>query len=160
MDSADRKADAARGLDGQPLFSITDAFRRSRGLSMNGFLLVTALQLHLLHPAPSRAFSIERSVDSVFSSDAEATNFGAHVGWSLALPFTGYAVADRRGLYAAGGAWLTYSLLNEFVMHGPESAHERELDLMSRLVPCAAVMIWTAVRNNHPALPVREAVNP
>jgi hypothetical protein len=100
-------------------------------------------------------------VNHIFRSDAEATNFGAHVGWSLLLPLTGYVAADPPGIYAAGGAWLTYSLVNESAMHGPEGGRERTLDLVSRLVPCGAVMIWTAVRSSSTApVPRAMADNP
>lgn len=123
-------------------------------------LLATGLQLHLAQPLPSRDFSIERSVNHLFRSDAEATNFGAHVGWSLLLPVGGYVAADRPGLYVAGSAWLTYSIVNEFAMHGPEGSRERALDLVSRLVPCATVMIWTALRANTSPPPAAMAQNP
>ena len=106
-------------------------------------MLALALALSL-HASP--ALSIERAVSSVFASDAEATNFSAHVGFSLALPLAGYAVDGRRGMYVAGGAWLAYSLVNEFALHGPEDSRERNLDLISRILPCAAVMLISLFR--------------
>jgi hypothetical protein len=110
--------------------------------AMSGALLALTLVLH-----PSQRESIEKWASGAFANQQEATNFSAHVGWSLALPLAGYAVADRKGLYVAGGAWLAYSLVNEFAMHGPENAHARRLDPISRLVPCTAVMLWTVVRS-------------
>jgi hypothetical protein len=78
---------------------------------------------------------------SVFQSDAEATNFTAHVGWSLAVPLAGKAIDGKRGMLIAGGSWIAFSLVNEFVLHGPEDARERRLNLLSRLLPCAGVML-------------------
>lgn len=106
------------------------------------------IALSLVLRAPHASFSPERGAAGLFDGQQEATNFSAHVAWSLALPLAGSAVADKRGAFIAGGAWLTYSLVNEFVFHGPEDARERRLNLVSRLVPCAIVMLVTALRNN------------
>ena len=106
-------------------------------------MLALALALSL-HASP--ALSVERAVSSVFANDAEATNASAHAAWSIALPLAGYAVDGRRGLYIAGGAWLAYSLVNEFALHGPEDSRERNLDLLSRILPCAAILLFDIVR--------------
>jgi hypothetical protein len=84
--------------------------------------------------------SPEKWVAQIFASDAEATNFSAHVGWSVALVLAGAALFGRRGLWAAGVAWLAYSLVNELFLHGPTGARELRLDLVSRLVPCVLVL--------------------
>jgi hypothetical protein len=108
-----------------------------------GAVLALTLVLH----GPSRAsISPEHIASAIFASDREATNFSAHVAWSITLPLAGYAADGNHGLYIAGGAWLAYSLVNEYAMHGPEGARERRLDLLSRLVPCAAVIVWRALR--------------
>ena len=102
-------------------------------------MLALALAL-ILHAAPPR--SVESWAGGLFSGDAEATNFSAHVAWSAAVPLAGYAIGGKRGALIAGGGWLAYSLVNEFALHGPEDARERRLNLVSRLVPCALVMLW------------------
>jgi hypothetical protein len=80
-----------------------------------------------------------------FASDAEATNFSAHAGWSLALPLAGLAIAGPVGAYVAGGAWLVWSLVNEMFLHGPTGSHERAQDLVSRLAPCSLVLAAVAM---------------
>jgi hypothetical protein len=104
--------------------------------------LAAALVLHL-----SPALSIERAASGIFQSDREATNFSAHVGWSLAIPLAGRAIDGRRGEWIAGGTWLAYSLVNEIALHGPEDARERRLNLVSRLVPCAVLLFIDLWRN-------------
>lgn len=83
----------------------------------------------------------------LFHSPQEAANFSAHVGWSLALPLAGHAVAGKEGALVVGGTWLGFSLVNEFALHGHESARERNLNLISRIVPCAAIMLWELFRD-------------
>lgn len=92
------------------------------------------------------SLSPERAATGLFRSDAEAVNFSAHVGWSLALPLAGHAIDGKRGALLAGGGWLAYSLINEFALHGPEGARERNQNLLSRLVPCAVVIFFEALR--------------
>jgi hypothetical protein len=82
----------------------------------------------------------------LFQSDTEATNFAAHVGWALALPLAGHAVDGKRGALIGGGVWLGYSLANEFLLHGPESGRERALNLVSRMVPTAVVLLVEVLR--------------
>lgn len=110
--------------------------------------MIAALALSLVLGGHSRsAFSPEKSVSGIFASEQEAVNFSAHAGWSLALPLGGAFVDGKRGAFIAGGTWLGYSLVNEFVFHGPEDARERRLNLISRLVPCAIVLLVTALKH-------------
>lgn len=67
------------------------------------------------------------------------TNASAHVGWSLALPLLGYAMAGRTGLLCAAGAWWVLTLVSEICFHGG-SPSEVRTDLLTRLVPCAVVV--------------------
>ena len=90
---------------------------------------------------------LDRFTDcTLFQSPQEAANFGAHAGWSLALPLLGKEIGGKRGLYIVGGSWLAFSLINEFALHGAESSRERNLNLVSRLAPCALVMLWASLR--------------
>lgn len=80
------------------------------------------------------------------------TNASAHLGWSLALPLAGRLVAGRKGMWIAGLSWLGYSLANEVFYHAPSNpgAHypaEVRTDLMTRMVPCAAVLLWAAIHD-------------
>lgn len=91
--------------------------------------------------------AVDRFTDcTLFHGSQEAANFSAHAGWSFAIPLAGHAIDGKRGALVAGGAWLAYSLVNELKLHGAESARERNLNLASRLIPCAAVMLWEALR--------------
>jgi hypothetical protein len=102
---------------------------------MLGFLLAAALNLVPL-PAPSPEAWITAQF---FRSDSEATNFSAHVGWGMAIPAAGYGLGGKKGLLLASGIWTGYSLVNEFKWHAPESARERNLNLVSRLGSMALV---------------------
>jgi hypothetical protein len=79
-----------------------------------------------------------------FQSDAEATNFSAHVGWSLAFPLAGLALAGQLGMYLAAALWVSFAFVNEIVFHGPTSTREWALDLVSRLLPCMVVLFLAA----------------
>lgn len=86
---------------------------------------------------------LDRFTDcTLFQSPQEASNFAAHAGWSFAIPLAGHAIDGKRGALIAGGSWMAFTLVNEFALHGPESARERNLNLLSRLVPCAVVMFF------------------
>ena len=75
-----------------------------------------------------------------FASDIEGTNFASHVGFSLALPLAGLALFGPIGMYAAGGVWMAWAVVNEFLLHGPTGAREMQQDLLSRLAPSLVVM--------------------
>lgn len=80
------------------------------------------------------------------------TNASAHVGWSLALPLAGRLVGGRAGMWIAGLSWLGYSLANETFYHAPSSPGphypaEVRTDLLTRIVPCAAVLLFAALHN-------------
>jgi hypothetical protein len=109
--------------------------------------LLAALSLQLA-PAPARSPAFEQSITEVFfASDGEAVNFSAHAAWSVAAPLTGQALFGRKGLWGFGGTWIAYSLVNEFALHGPESDRERNLNLISRLTPCAVILLVDLLRN-------------
>jgi hypothetical protein len=107
--------------------------------------VLLALSLQLGGTQRSVLSSPEKWVTGAFQSDAEATNFSAHAAWSLAMPLAGQAIDGRRGLWTFGLSWMGYSLAHEFLLHGPESARERHLNLISRLGPCALVLIIDAI---------------
>ena len=108
--------------------------------------LLAALSLQLA-PAPARPPALEAGLTSLFASDGEAVNFSAHAAWSIAAPLTGQALFGRAGLWSFGGTWMAYSLVNEFALHGPEGDRERNLNLVSRLGPCAVILLIDLLRN-------------
>ena len=108
--------------------------------------LLAALSLQLA-PAPARPPALEAGLNSLFASDGEAVNFSAHAAWSIAAPLTGQALFGRAGLWSFGGTWMAYSLVNEFALHGPEGDRERNLNLVSRLGPCAVILLIDLLRN-------------
>ena len=108
--------------------------------------LLAALSLQLA-PAPVRPPALEAGLTSLFASDGEAVNFSAHAAWSIAAPLTGQALFGRAGLWSFGGTWMAYSLVNEFALHGPEGDRERNLNLVSRLGPCAVILLIDLLRN-------------
>ena len=90
---------------------------------------------------------LDRFTDcTLFHGAQEASNFGAHTGWALAIPLAGHAVDGKRGAFIAGGSWMAFTLVNEFALHGPESARERNLNLISRLLPTLAVLAWEVLK--------------
>lgn len=86
-------------------------------------------------------FSLERFAARLFTGDQEAVNFSAHVAWSLVFALGGHALGGALGLIIGAAVWILYSLLNEFLLHGPEGSRERKLNLISRLVPSGALLI-------------------
>ena len=80
-------------------------------------------------------------------SDAANTNASLHALWSLGIAGIGWGLWGRTGLRAACGAWSGASLLGEAFLHappgplGPEYAAEVRTDLMSKILPCAALVV-------------------
>lgn len=89
-----------------------------------------------------------------FNSDAEMTNFSAHAGWSLALPLLGLVLFGAEGMAIAAVAWLTWTAVNEAVLHGPTGRREVIQDLLSRFLPCTLVLIWWFWRHGSHARPL------
>ncbi|BDG09646.1 hypothetical protein [Anaeromyxobacter paludicola] len=88
---------------------------------------------------------------NIFDDDAALTNASAHVAWSLALPLGGYAVGGRRGMWIAGLSWIGAAFLTETFFHAPPrpgAAYPSEVraDLLTKVVPCAAVLAWDLLR--------------
>jgi hypothetical protein len=106
--------------------------------------LLLALTLTLSIPA---AWSPERAIAGAFRSDAEAVNFSAHAFASVAIPLACGYTFGRRGLWSCAVGWVGYSLLNEFALHGPESARERTMNLISRLGPALLIVAIDAARH-------------
>lgn len=90
--------------------------------------------------------SLERFAAGLFAGDQEAVNFSAHVAWSLVFSLGGHAVGGSLGLIVGAGTWILYSLVNEFLLHGPEGSRERTLNLISRLSPSGLLLILALVR--------------
>jgi hypothetical protein len=105
---------------------------------MVGLLAGLILQL-----SPASTASPEVLLTRLFASDAEATNFSAHMAWGGGIPAVCYAFSHdgvrKRNAAICGGAWAAYSLVNEFALHQPEGGRERALNLSSRLGSAALV---------------------
>ena len=90
---------------------------------------------------------------NVLGGDQQAlTNASAHVGWSLALPLAGKAIGGRKGMWIAGTSWIAWTIVNETFFHapprpGPGYPAEVRTDLLTRLVPCAAVLAWDLIQH-------------
>lgn len=111
-----------------------------------------ALVATLLAAAPCSGMgALDRFTDcTLFRNSQEAANFSAHAAWSMAIPLSGHLAAGKRGAWIAGGAWIGFTLVNEFALHGAEDARERNLNLLSRIVPCAIVMAISLWRDHAP----------
>ena len=86
------------------------------------------------------------------------TNAVAHTMASLALPLLGEKLWGRKGLWIVGLGWIGYSLVQESLFHaparpGPGYAAEFRADLLTRIVPCAALLAWDAIRPHEPRGP-------
>jgi hypothetical protein len=92
------------------------------------------------------------------------TNAAAHVGFSLAVPLLGERFWGRKGLWATGLSWMALSVVQESLFHAPANPGagypaEVRSDLITRLVPCATLLILDAVRGGgrasaSPAMPM------
>jgi len=101
---------------------------------------------------------------NIFESDATLTNASAHIGWSLALPLAGRIIGGRKGMWATGLSWIAWSLANETFFHAPRSPgpgypSEVRADLLTRIVPCAALLSWDLFHSGGPEL-APEATRP
>jgi len=79
------------------------------------------------------------------------TNAAAHTGFSLALPLLGEHFWGRKGLWTTGLSWMALTVVQESLFHaprnpGPGYPAEVRADLITRLVPCATLLILDAVR--------------
>ncbi len=91
-------------------------------------------------------------VVNIFDSDQALTNAAAHVGWSLAIPLIGERLGGRKGMWVAGLSWIALTVTQESFFHappnpGPAYASEFRSDLITRIVPCAAVLVWDLIRH-------------
>jgi hypothetical protein len=96
---------------------------------------------------------------NIFDDDRALTNASAHVGWALAVPLAGKAIAGRRGLWIAGLSWVTVTVAQEALFHAPANPNpgypsEVRADLLTRLVPTLALLGWDALHGGGaPAVP-------
>jgi hypothetical protein len=95
------------------------------------------------------------------SGDNQAvTNAAAHVGFSLAIPLLGEHIWGRKGLWISGLSWMAFTLVHESMFHappnaGPGYAAEVRSDLITRLVPCATLLVIDALSHGS-----RASMNP
>ncbi len=80
------------------------------------------------------------------------TNASAHIAWSLAIPLAGERIGGRKGLWIAGVSWIVLSIVQESLFHapvnpGPGYAAEFRTDIITRVVPCAGVLVWDLMRS-------------
>lgn len=92
---------------------------------------------------------------NIFQSDGALTNASAHVAWSLAIPLTARYFWGRKGLWYAGVSWMAFTLLQESLFHAPDKPgpgypSEVRADLLTRLVPCATLLLVDYLRNGSP----------
>src|SRR3990172_6820556 len=88
------------------------------------------------------------------------TNAAAHVGFSLAIPLLGEHFWGRKGLWISGLSWMALTLVQESMFHappnpGPGYAAEVRSDLITRLVPCATLLLIDALSHGR-----RASMNP
>ena len=89
---------------------------------------------------------------NVFESDAALTNASAHVGWSIAVPLAGRVIGGRKGMWVAGLSWIGFSLATETFFHappnpGPGYPPEVRADLLTKILPCAAILAFDLIRS-------------
>ena len=89
---------------------------------------------------------------NAFESDAALTNASAHVGWSIAVPLAGRVIGGRKGMWVAGLSWIGFSLAAETFFHappnpGPGYPSEVRADLLTKILPCAAILAWDLIRS-------------
>jgi hypothetical protein len=92
---------------------------------------------------------------NIFDSDAALTNASAHVAWSLAVPLLGQRLGGRRGLWVSGLSWIALSFTQEALFHAPPNPGrgypaEVRADLLTRIVPCASLLVWDRGRGGRP----------
>ena len=106
-----------------------------------------------------------RFVNFVNGDNQAMTNAAAHVGFSLAVPLLGEHFWGRKGLWATGLSWMALTMVQESLFHAPAKAGpgypaEVRSDLLTRLVPCAGLLIFDAIRGGgrasvSPGVPTR-----
>lgn len=79
--------------------------------------------------------------------DIAITNALAHVGFALATPLLGEKIGGSKGKWIAGLSWIAVSVLQEWLLHAPESPgdhypSEVRTDLFTRIVPTLLVLTW------------------
>ncbi|GEJ55425.1 hypothetical protein [Anaeromyxobacter diazotrophicus] len=117
--------------------------------------LAVALPVGLQPTAPNLPVFGGGKFVNIFESDAALTNASAHIGWSLAVPLAGKLVGGRKGLWTAGLSWIALSLTQETFFHappnpGPAYPSEVRADLLTRILPCAALLAWDLFSSGTP----------
>jgi len=97
-----------------------------------------------------------RFVNFLDGEDRALTNAAAHTGFSVAIPLFGEHFWGRKGLWIAGLSWMALSATQESLFHAPPNPGrgypaEVRADLLTRLVPCATLLLFDALRGRaHP----------
>ncbi len=97
-----------------------------------------------------------RFVNFLDGDDRALTNAAAHTGFSVAIPLFGEHFWGRKGLWIAGLSWMALSAAEESLFHAPPNPGrgypaEVRADLLTRLVPCATLLLFDALRGGaHP----------
>jgi hypothetical protein len=92
---------------------------------------------------------------NILDNNQTLTNASAHVGWALAVPLAGEYLGGRKGLWVAGLSWVAVTLAQEAFFHapvnpGPAYPSEVRTDLLTRLVPTAALLAWDLMHQRGP----------
>lgn len=147
----------------QPLVAKTKSPEPARVASLGLLvLLLTLIPAGPIRAAPSNGLPTEfrpsfpvfgggKVVNFLDGDNQAMTNAAAHVGFSIALPLLGEHFWGRKGLWATGLSWMALSLVQESLFHAPANAGpgypaEVRADLITRLVPCATLLIVDAIR--------------
>jgi hypothetical protein len=120
-------------------------------------VLSAALGVDLTPTSPDLPVFGPGPVTNLSQGGAALTNASAHVGWSLAFPLAGRVVGGRKGMWIAGLSWIAYSLANESFFHEPSHPGqgypaEVRTDLISRIVPCATVLLLGFLHDHRASL--------
>ncbi len=96
-------------------------------------------------------FGSGKFVNFLNGDNQAMTNAAAHVGFSLAVPLVGEHFWGRKGLWATGLSWMALTVIQESLFHappnaGPGYAAEVRSDLLTRLLPCATLLLFDALR--------------
>ena len=89
---------------------------------------------------------------NAFENDQALTNASAHLGWSIAVPVLARHYGGHRAEYIAGGSWIVLTLVQESLFHAPlhpdpQYSSEVRTDLLTRIVPCAAILLIDWLRD-------------
>jgi len=105
-----------------------------------------AIALRLVPNAPSLDVFGPGPFTNLGSGDAAQTNALAHVWFGAMCPLAGYYAGGSRGLRIAAASCAALVLVRETFFHGQTPGPEVRTDLLSGLLPIAAVLLVDLLR--------------